>query len=629
MNNLLSIILLFGIVSCGFNSDKEANEQVTAKQIEEVIGDEFESQDFDGDRVLNKKELELGRSPYLADLPALRVKFLQNYVIEAKFKNLATGKEESLKIDTKVGRDDPSFKYRVGDLFIRDESYRIASSVGKFHTHSWGVIEEHDLSWVKYPEVDPSFYAERVLQNKKFFDKAKYEAITVTISLENSVKLQNNRGFKAIKNLELNFYYYNEESESYEILKTEKVERSFSAGVNETFEVTIENVPLHLLSENYFKKGEFIISEVKDFEIPEIETTYKDLLKSIKHKSIPVVFNTPLDSSVSYVGVNGKKASFYKVLGHLFDKKVTIENDVLKKINQFENNLPDFTYLKEIAKLDKNGKWFVFTNKINQHYLDYNFGPKDTISLSYITGRELANQSGEKIVGIYQNISGGDDYKIYGIGNITPNSKIDIQISPVRKWGEAFSSENKDYRERPCSCGRNCICGILTVDCYVKVNHFSSYDHGLKFNNNLTGELERVSLIINDSEFALTDLVEKQAVSVSWKGNNIHLVIDDPTKILEIVNFEDNVMFFKLKNISGTTFQGAYMHNATGKDKNVCPEIVANASRKWGLAGVYSGSVMIDVFRRFVPQGLKLLPPRPYAQSFSVSVSSVVNNMFN
>ena len=44
--------------------------------------------------------------------------------------------------------------------------------------------------------------------------------------------------------------------------------RHFEAGVVETFEVELENVPSFLISDNYFTKGEFIISEVADYEIP-------------------------------------------------------------------------------------------------------------------------------------------------------------------------------------------------------------------------------------------------------------------------------------------------------------------------------------------------------------------------
>ncbi|HLE12830.1 MAG: hypothetical protein A2504_00345 [Bdellovibrionales bacterium RIFOXYD12_FULL_39_22] len=617
--------------SCGFNSEKNNSNNNPEKMIDPVRTDKDEQDglDSDGDKVLDREEIALGRRPYLADIPKVDVRFLQNYIIEGKFKNLATGADETMLIDTKLGRDNPEFKYRVGELFIRNESYKVAANVGKFSTHSWGEIAPHDLSWVSYPEIDPQFYAQKVLENKHLFDTTKYELSSLSITLESSAKLQGNSGFVCVKNLVVDFYYYNQASESFELLKSAKVERSFNAGVNETFAVKIENVPVDLIAESYFKRGEFVISSVRDYEISELETTFSELLASVKNKSLPVVVNTPLDTRISYVGVNGNSDSFQSILEKIFGDKVRIENDVLEKIDQFANNLPPFTYLQEISSQDKKGQWFVFTNKINQHYLDYKYGTGDVISLSYITGTELANQSSEKIVGVYQNISGDQDYAIYGIGNITPNSQIDIQIAPLRKWGESFVSEDRDYHERPCSCGRNCICGVFTVDCFVKVNHFNSYNNELFFQKDLGQELEQLSLLFNNTEFSLRELVEKRLVNVSWTGKNIHIVISEPSQIIELKNFKENVLFLKLKSVSATTFQGAYMHSVGGKDKKVCPGLVANASRAWGEEGVYSESVMIRDFDAFVRRGLKLLPPRPYSQKFSVSVSSVINNKFN
>ena len=550
-------LLLMFTISCSFKGEekKQVVNEVENKSIEEVK----ENLDSDGDLVLDVEEIKMGKNPLIANLPKLKVRFLQNYKIDTTYKELGTGAVGSFDIDTKVRDTDPDFKYRVGEIFIRDNSYKVAANVGKFESHSWGEIEEHDLSWVKYPEIDPTFFHEQSLLNRKYFEEDKFEIDTISITLENSVKLMANRGFRQIRNLEINFYYYNYETEVYELLKTEKIERHFKAGVNETFEVKIENIPASLLKDNYFKRGEFIISEIKDFEISELGTTYQKILASVKSKTVPVIYNTPLDSSIDYVAIDSKGKRFIDVLEMLFPKKVRTEEDLLTKVNQFSNNLPEYTYLKEVEKEDKKGKWFVLTNRLEQHYLDHKFTPNDVIVLSYITGKVLASQKDEVVYSFRENISGGADYKMYPLGNISPNSEIDIQISPKRKWGVTFSSEDRNYRERPCSCGTNCICGILTVDCFIKVNIFKSYDNGLSFNKNLSGELERISLIINNSEFTLKNLVDKKAISLSWKGSNIHLKITDPSKIIEINNFDENVMFLKSLGINAVLIGSAFM----------------------------------------------------------------------
>ena len=627
-NFLILMMVIQVLVACSSRKEELLGGDDNAGLVQSQVRVDT-NQDSDGDLVKDLDEKALGRNPFMADIPELKVRFLQNYSILLQYEKKDGGEKEDFLIDTKIGRDDPNFQYRVGDIFLRYDSFRSAAQIGRFSGHSWGEMKEHDLSWVKYPDIDPTFYARKVLEHKNRFSTDKFTIVNGVITVENSVRLQEFFGFKTIKNLELNFYYFDHETENYVLLKTEKIERHFNAGVNEVFEVKIEKFPMALVEENYLKKGEFIISEVSDFEIPELDTTYKKLMASVREKSIPVVYNTPLESSVQYVGLNGEKGRFVDILTNLFDSKFTIETNELKKINQFENNLPDFTYLKELQEQDKLGKWFVFTNKLNQHFLDYEFSAKDIISLSYITGNILARQSDEKIVGIHQAIDGGEDSKIYGVGNVTANSSIDIQLSPVKKWGLSFTSEDRNYHERPGSCGTNCVTGILTVDCFVKINHFKNYDEAFKFNQNFKGELENISLVINDNEYQISKLIADGKIKTIWKGENLHLIIDDPTKIQELPTFEENVMFLKLKTVTGKTFQGAYLHGASGPNQGVCPQLVANASYHWGVGGVYGGSIMMDAFNHFRGQGLPILPPKPYSQKFSISVMSVVNNMFN
>ena len=274
MKLFFSLCFLLALVSCGFNSSEigpqSSGEPTSNPDGASIPVKPVEDQDSDGDMMLDKDEIALGRNPLIANIPNVRVRFLQNYKMVVRYKSLESGTEGEFSIDTKVHQDDPDFKYRVGEVFIRNESFNNAANVGKFSTHSWGEVQEHDLSWVSYPEVDARFYSEKVLLYKQYFNPEKYEITGTTVYLENSVQLKGNDGFKNIKNLTLNFYYYDYEKETYELLKAQKVERHFNAGVNETFEVVLENVPANLIAENYFKRGEFIISELGDFEIQEM-----------------------------------------------------------------------------------------------------------------------------------------------------------------------------------------------------------------------------------------------------------------------------------------------------------------------------------------------------------------------
>src|SRR5690606_7706274 len=145
-------------------------------------------------------------------------------------------------------------------ILVRNKAFGEAARVGRFSDHSWGEIQEADLTRVIYPDVDTRFAGKNSLLTGKYFDNAGVVIDKVTIELENSVRLMPSSVYSSVKNLELNFYYFNYQTESYELLDTKIVERHFNRDVNETFTVTLENVPSDLVSQNYLKRGEFIIS---------------------------------------------------------------------------------------------------------------------------------------------------------------------------------------------------------------------------------------------------------------------------------------------------------------------------------------------------------------------------------
>jgi len=634
MKLLFSICVLLALASCGFKSSEEEGPQPSAGPTSNTNGTtipvkpiEVKDQDSDGDLMLDKNEVALGRNPLVANIPNVRVRFLQNYKIAVRYKALVDGKEGEFVIDTKVHQDEPDFKYRVGEVFIRNESFKNAANVGKFSTHTWGEIQEHDLSWVSYPEVDARFYSDKVLRYKQYFNPEKYEITGITVALENSVQLKGNEGFKNVKNLTLNFYYYDYEKESFELIKAKKVERHFNAGVNETFEVALENVPVNLITENYFKRGEFIISELGDFEIPEMETTYKTLMASVQAKSVPVIYNTPLESSVSYVGVNGKEASFAEILNVLFGTTAVIEQDKLKKINQFESNLPDFTYLTELKALDKRGKWFVFTNKLNQHYLDYKFSPKDILSLSYITGNLLASQDAEKIFSYRDAAHSQVGAKIYPLGNILPNSTIHIQMEPKRAWGEIKRHWTDSISSPGGSCGRNCISREFT--CWHEFNLFEPIDTNFIFLKDYDGELGRIKLLVNQDEFALKELVDAKKVEAHWLGEKLHLIIPEISKIKPINEFDETLLSLKLTSFQETTFNGVKLANWAGRDWGYCIPGTVNmaGAQGWPLSvesrefGGWAGNVNWSQIKRG--------DPKTYKRDFSIGVSGIITNMFN
>jgi len=609
-------------VSCSVKKDSTQDDAIRGR-----VDALNTNHDSDGDLVSDKEEASLGRNPRIADLPSIRVRFLQNYKISVSYKDLTSGDEGQFEIDTKIGANNPDFKYRVGNLFLRDSSYKTAASVGKFSDHSWGEYVEHDLTWVKYPDIDQRFFQENVMKYGQYFNENKYLITNVVIELENSIKLNSNTDYKQISNPELTFRFYNYESENYDVIASEKIERSIVSGVNEVVTIRIENINPKLISENYFKKGEFIVSELTNYEIPQLEVDFKTLISSISQNTVPIVYSTPLETAVEYVAT-GNGIKFREILSILFDKKFTIENEKLKSINQFQDNLPKYEYLSELRDVDKKGNWFVFTNRLNKHYLVHDFTNKDVVSLSYILGKDLSSQVDEKIFSYSENVETTDHFQTYTLGNIYPNSEVSFFIESKRLFGEKIKSWNDVFRNQGCA-GRSGNCVSFPFQCDVSFNIFESLDTNFNFNKELNGEIARILLVINGNEYNLVELLREKKLSLEWSEQGVSFNIKNISAIQNISNTDENVMGLKLLALRESSFNGVKLVNMSGKAYYECPRLVTflAGSNKWPLSvesqkfGEWANTVNWNLVLRG--------DHKNYVQMFSVGITSVIANFHN
>ena len=316
---------------------------------------------------------------------------------------------------------------------------------------------------------------------------------------KHSLKLQ--KGYEKIKNPEFDFYYvHGEGDESYNLIKTHKIEKEFKKGVHEKFEIVFENFPPEMLFQNFFQKGKFILSELKDFDIPEMGLSYQSLLKSVQSKSLPVVYNTPLESEIFYVGVNGSKTSFSEVVKTLFPKDAVVTGDGLKGIGPLKNTLPDFDNFDEIKKKSKQGRWYILSERPRKR-VNQKLTTEDALSFSYMTGEMLAFQRKEKVLGHWEEAESGKDYKIYPLGKISNRSKASFLMRPRKIKGEKKKVPQKFFsNEDDLVCKiKNCF-PSEPFSCELELIEFTSFERDLSFDRHFGGELERTFLLINQKE---------------------------------------------------------------------------------------------------------------------------------
>lgn len=638
LKTILVTALLCLFSACSFKS-KDANEMSDggtppANNEELKINPNADS---DGDGLKDGEEVTQGRNPFVADLPDLKVRFLQNYKIEVTYHDKdsdpLTG-QKSFVIDTMVKDTNPDFKFRVGNVFARNHALKTAASFGRFATHSSGTFEEHDLSWVSYPELDPKFFHAKAIEYRDVFnDRNVIDNIKITLS--NQARLNESPIFKEIKNLKLNFYYLNHETENYEVLTSTQVDRHFQSGIYESFDVVIDQAPVSLLKESFFKRGEFIISEVEDYEIPTLSLNYKTLLSAVKAKSVPVLYETPLEEKIFYVSAS-EGVSFQNILKTAFDKNYLVKEDGLLKIGQFENNLPTFTHLKEVKDKDKLGKWFILTNQFKENYLDRKYLPTDRIVLSYITGSHLSEQTDENIYSYVSKLESNKSESILPLGNVTSNSKIEFTIKPIKRYGRSLTRQREVFNRAGGSCGKNCV--QLPMNCAWEINSFDNYNDPFEFKSDLIGDGELLDLVINGEIFKLSDLLKDKKIQVTKTDIGTHIAINDISKILEIKDFEENQIAIKLRSIAGSDFFGVKLTEVGGYWQGFggCPFNTPAVAEKFQTQ-VSSDSINVEetlawarqANERGWPYRISKMDSGTYYQEISIGVSSSIENYYN
>ena len=494
------ILLLTQLLGCGFSPSKDDSKKETSTRSLSHIPENLDS---DGDQITDRVEIEQGDNPYVADVPKVQVSFLQDYKIKVSYEDNSV-----FEINTSTAKDDPDFKYRVGNLFLKNNSLNNAARLGRFSGVSWGEIKQEDFTWVEYPQIDENYY---FLKKREYLKNKSKKVKNIEISFENSLKLLESKHFKSLSDLELNFYYYSYSQESYVQLHTQKIEKIFQAGVKSTFDVVIENPPLELIEDSYMRHGKFIVSEIKDFYLPEKKMNYREFLSSIEAKTIKVYKTTPYENTLDYIAVSKEGESFINILSKKYNEKFSISENKLTQLEQFQNNLPSFKYLNQISNEDKTGKWFVMTNKINQHYLKYKFKAKDAITLSYITGKELSERVAQIIPSYRKTYSEDKDKKIV-LGNISANSEVNISlfVNSIRGVKLERQSERFAYSPRRC---RNCSGNDWNVWANFTLNRFKNFKRAPQ-ELDLEDLKNSVSLYINNTKLDLEELFEKEVLLV-------------------------------------------------------------------------------------------------------------------
>jgi hypothetical protein len=244
-----------------------------------------------------------------------------------------------------------------------------------------------------------------------------------------------------------------------------------------------------------------------------------------------------------------------------------------------------------------------------------------------VTGDKLSKQIGEGIYSIRNNAKSGESGLILPLGNIKGTSRVEFQIAPRRVWGDSVQHEQGQLSSNGGSCGNNCINADFYCD--LETNIFSTIDTSFSFDTNFEKEFDRIFVIINEKEFLLRDLIGKDLVKYEFVNGNLHINIDDLSKIIVIDNVNESVISFKILPINKNTFNGHKLIKMGGPYGGSCIRHFLDMARhfNWPVSveSQNFGSWQHQVNWNILKRG----DNRQYLQQFSVGISAIVKNFYN
>ena len=412
---IIIFLSLFSICSCGFNSNEGDSPVPTDKPtLVETQDTNFgKNGDYDGDLISNQKEVNMGRNPFVADIPQIDFKFMKNFSLN---------ESKTVLIDSQRDIISKKYQYRIGDFLIKEITARETARFARFGSVVEGYFDPVDLTRIRYPKFSKSFLLGASM-------KLPTSEVNATLSFANTISLKRNRGFQKISNPTFNFHFYNYESGHYELVSQITFEKGIFEGVLEKFDVNLDLPNSDQLFNNFAKRGEFLTAEIEDYEIDDLKTTYKSLIASVTEKTIPITVITPLDTQTYYVALESGHNKLGHFLKSLYANNFKVQDGQLIQIGGFANSLPLVEELRSLKGETKKGKWFVLLNRAtNFNLFDYEFQKGDQVVLNYMTGDELASFEKGYQLGSPRNFQSSLNYQDIEIGDFSLNDSIRMKL---------------------------------------------------------------------------------------------------------------------------------------------------------------------------------------------------------
>ena len=581
----LLVVLNFG---CSFKSDENYGQKLTEERSNkptsgvEIGSSDLEGEsankDTDGDFVKDVDEINLGRNPLVSDIPAYSLSFDQNFSIVLKLLNKKTNKEELFVIKKEVLESSYKYKYLTGNSLLEKELLYSIGERAVFDEQVFGLFQESFFNWIFYPSLEVDERTKFAFDVEKYLDESFYEILDIEISGNFYFDLNRNGYFDEVKDVKTNFYFKdyitNEYLQIYTMVDTNLIVKN---GITK-IPFKINNISLSWLTDNFLKRGELFAIGVDDYFIPSLNSTYKELINSVKEKTVPLVVITPIGESIKFIS-NAEHKYIHEFLNEIYNDQFNIAEGRVTKVAQFENNIPEYTDLSELRAGSKKGRWFVQTNKGVDDYLNIEYSNGDLVILSYFTGEILSKIVKNTHSSNSKNLRSNFNDEYFPLGKINKNGSYVLSIKPNMIWGDKNLFREDIIYPTPTGCSRNCY--SIEFKCTYHVNTISFFQEKYAFINDSI--LERIFLSDGKIKLNLKNMIEEKKVRITKNNDQLNLYLSNINDLFE--NDSPDEFGIMLSSENDIVAEGITFFRIEGKDQGYCIYIGINAAikNKWPL----------------------------------------------
>ena len=373
--------LLFWGASCSFKNPEDSKN----------LKSQSNMQDSDGDYQTDLEEKQSGSNPFLADIPTFEGEFFEEMKVTTHFHNPKTNKNDSVTFQVRKNQTSENgtpfeerdfltkgsqFLIEQNELLAKRSNYKASYQVGEYNGNDIGYYAPPRMNDLK---IFP--FSERISDLSQTHE---FEEIEFFISN------RMNYGFKGAKtytDLVFDLYWYNNLTHEFMLIGTDFLSGIYQFNSDSSVPLSFRTTDKELTRMISISGGRFLYLKLRDFKIIETNKFYKQILSSVKEKSIPVLFFDGDNEVIRFVGTNGKTSDLSQILKKALSDEVQIYNSKIVRIGQKSEK-------EELAR-DPFGessinhfRFQLLTNEIANSPFTYSFGPGDILGISYVTSSD-------------------------------------------------------------------------------------------------------------------------------------------------------------------------------------------------------------------------------------------------